>query len=59
MSSAFSSLDWLVFGGYFLVLALSSYIFSRKKITSTREYFVGSNTMPMLAVAISVLATSQ
>ncbi len=59
MSSAFSPLDWLVFGGYFLVLALSSYIFSRKKITTTREYFVGSNTMPMLAVAISVLATSQ
>ena len=59
MSSAFSSLDWFVFGGYFLVLAFTSYIFSRKKITSTREYFVGSNTMPMLAVAISVLATSQ
>ena len=59
MNSAFSTLDWLVFCGYFLVLALSSYIFSRKKITSTREYFVGSNTMPMLAVAISVLATSQ
>ncbi|MCD6173000.1 MAG: sodium:solute symporter [Sulfurimonas sp.] len=59
MSSAFSPLDWLVFGGYFLILALSSYIFSRKKITSTREYFVGSNTMPMFAVAISVLATSQ
>jgi Na+/proline symporter len=59
MSSGFSPLDWAVFGGYFLVLAFTSYIFSRKKITSTREYFVGSNTMPMLAVAISVLATSQ
>lgn len=59
MSSSFSSLDWFVFVSYFLVLAFSSYIFSRKKITSTREYFVGSNSMPMLAVAISVLATSQ
>ncbi len=59
MSNTFSSLDWFVFGTYFLVLAITSYIFSRAKITSTREYFVGSNSMPMFAVAISVLATSQ
>lgn len=59
MNSTFSSLDWLVFVAYFLVLGLSSFFFSRTKITSTREYFVGSNAMPMFAVAISVLATSQ
>lgn len=59
MNSAFSSLDWLVFGGYFLLLAITSYILGRVKITSTRDYFVGSNTMPMFAVAVSVLATSQ
>lgn len=59
MDSAFSLLDWLVFGGYFAILAISSYIFSRVKITSTREYFVSANSMPMFAVAISVLATSQ
>lgn len=59
MNSTFSSLDWIVFIGYFFILALSSYFFSRVKIQTTREYFVGSNTMPMLAVAISVLATSQ
>lgn len=59
MNNTFSSLDWIVFIGYFLVLALSSYFFSRSKIQTTREYFVGSNTMPMFAVAISVLATSQ
>ncbi|WP_455757411.1 sodium:solute symporter [Sulfurimonas sp.] len=59
MNSAFSSLDWFVFGAYFLVLAFTSFIFSRTKIASTRDYFVGSNTMPMFAVAISVLATSQ
>ena len=59
MDSAFSLLDWLVFGGYFAILAISSYLFSRVKITSTREYFVSANSMPMFAVAISVLATSQ
>jgi len=59
MDSAFSLLDWLVFGGYFAILAISSYLFSRVKITSTREYFVSANSMPMFAVAVSVLATSQ
>lgn len=59
MNSAFALLDWLVFGGYFALLAISSYILSSSKISSTREYFVSANSMPMLAVAISVLATSQ
>jgi SSS family transporter len=59
MHSAFSSLDWLVFGSYFLVLAITSYMLSRVKITSSRDYFVSANSMPMFAVAISVLATSQ
>ncbi|MCW9068475.1 MAG: sodium:solute symporter, partial [Sulfurimonas sp.] len=59
MQSAFSNLDWLVFGSYFVILAFTSFILSRVKITNSRDYFLGSNTMPMFAVAISVLATSQ
>jgi len=59
MSNGFSTLDWFVFGAYFLVLAISSYLFSQFKVTSSRDYFVSSNTMPMLAVAISIVATSQ
>jgi SSS family transporter len=59
MQSAFSTLDWLVFGSYFVLLAFTSVILSRVKITSSRDYFLGSNAMPMFAVAISVLATSQ
>ncbi len=59
MNNGFSPLDWGIFFAYFLVLALSSYLFSREKISSSREYFTGSNQMPMLAVAISILATSQ
>ena len=55
----FSNLDWLVFVSYFLVLAFSSFLLSRKKITSSREYFLSSNSVPMFAVAISILATSQ
>ncbi len=59
MHSAFTSIDWMIFGSYFLILILTSVILSRVKLETTRDYFVGSNSMPMLAVAISVLATSQ
>ena len=59
MQSSFSSLDWFVFLAYFLVLGITSYILSQGKIQNSREYFVSANSMPMLAVAISVLATSQ
>ncbi len=55
----FSILDWLVFGGYFFVLALSSWLFSRFSVRTVRDYFVGGNSVPMLAAAVSILATSQ
>ncbi len=59
MNSAFTVLDWSVFFAYFLVLTLTSVIFSRMKVENTRDYFVGGNSVPMFAVAMSVLATSQ
>ncbi|MDA9557516.1 sodium:solute symporter [Vibrio sp.] len=59
MNSLFSSLDWVVFAIYFAVIAYTGWHFSRVKITSTKDYFLGGNTMPMWVVAVSVLATSQ
>lgn len=59
MDSNFSSLDWMIFVSYFLVLILTSVILSQTKVKTSRDYFTGGNSMPMLAVAISVLATSQ
>ena len=59
MSSAFSSLDWLVFICYFLILGVSSFVLSRTKINSSRDFFLSSNGMGMFAVSISILATSQ
>jgi SSS family transporter len=59
MNSAFSTLDWGIFGAYFLVLTVTSVLLSQVKVKSTRDYFVGGNTVPMFAVAMSVLATSQ
>ena len=59
MHSNFTLLDWSIFLGYLLLLGLSSYLLSRQKITSTQEYFSASNTIPTLAAAISLLATTQ
>lgn len=59
MQSAFSTLDWLVFGLYFLVLTVTSVIFSRTKIESSRDFFITKHHMSTFAVAISVIATSQ
>jgi SSS family solute:Na+ symporter len=59
MQSPFSIIDWGVFVGYFLILLLSSWWLSRHPITTTRDYFLGGNRLPMVAVAFSILATSQ
>jgi len=59
MHSSFSSPDWFVFATYFFILALSSYLFSQVKIKNSRDYFTASNSMPLFAVAISIVATSQ
>ena len=59
MNSAFATLDWAVFITYFLILTVTSVLLSRMNVKSTRDYFVGGNSVPMFAVAVSVLATSQ
>ena len=59
MDSNFSTLDWIIFASYFLILILTSVVLSQTKVKTSRDYFTGGNSMPMLAVAISVLATSQ
>lgn len=59
MQSNFTTLDWAIFASYFLILILTSVMLSQNKVKTSRDYFTGGNAMPMLAVAISVLATSQ
>ena len=59
MNSSFTTFDWLVFASYFVILLVTSVVLSRIKIETSRDFFVGSNAVSMLAVAISVVATSQ
>jgi len=56
--SGFAPADWLVLVGYFLTLAITGYLFSRKSNKTTEDYFLGSRQMPPWAVAISIVATS-
>ena len=59
MQSNFSTLDWAIFFSYFLLLIFTTVLLSQNKIKTSRDYFTGGNSMPIFAVAISVLATSQ
>lgn len=59
MAQNFTMFDWVIFIGYFLLLAITGWYFSRKKVTNTEDYFLGGNNMPVWLVAISVLATAQ
>ena len=59
MGSQFVTADWIVFATYILVLAGTGWYFNRQAASSTQDYFLGGNKMPVWLVAISVLATSQ
>ncbi|KXI30062.1 sodium:solute symporter [Paraglaciecola hydrolytica] len=58
MLEQYTSLDWLVFAAYGLLLLGSGWFFNRSSANS-KDYFLGGNSMPVWVVAISVLATSQ
>ena len=59
MAANLTLLDWTIFFGYFALIALTGWYFSRRKVSNTNDFFLGSNTMPIWLVAISVLATAQ
>lgn len=59
MAGNFSILDWGLVGLYLIILFLVGLYYARKKNLTTRDYFLGSNTMAPWVVAISVIATTQ
>ncbi|MCF6331170.1 MAG: sodium:solute symporter [Sulfurimonas sp.] len=59
MEVGFGLYDWLIFGFYFVLLIFASIFLANKNMTTSREFFVASNSMPTFAVAISLLATAQ
>lgn len=55
----FTALDWGIFTVYFIILSATGWLVSRRKASSSNDYFLAAHTMPVWLVAISVLATSQ
>ena len=53
----FSSLDWLVLAGYFLLLIITGILFSRRQY-STEDYFLARGRIPLWAAGISFMATA-
>ncbi len=56
-STLFSMFDWMVLSLYFILLAASGYLLSKKQ-NSTDDYFRAGGQIPMWAAGISFLATS-
>ncbi|MEL6497114.1 MAG: sodium/solute symporter [Planctomycetota bacterium] len=56
--ATFFVLDWAVLAGYFVLLAATGYVFSRREQRTTDDYFLGGRRMPIWAVAVSIVATS-
>jgi SSS family solute:Na+ symporter len=54
----FGTIDWTVLALYFGILAISGFLFARRKSQSSEDYFLGSRSMPSWAVAVSIVATS-
>lgn len=54
---SFYLLDWLVLAGYLIILIATGIYFTRRQ-NSLNDYFLGGGQVPMLAAAISFLATA-
>jgi SSS family transporter len=65
LASSFRPADWVVMAAYFAALIASGVYFSRRASRQAKaghsqadEYFTAARTMPVWAVAISIIATS-
>ncbi|MGH7176224.1 MAG: sodium:solute symporter family transporter, partial [Tepidisphaeraceae bacterium] len=57
MLAVFGPLDWTVLAGYFALMFCVGHLTARKK-TDAEGYFLAARKMPVIAVALSIVATS-
>jgi Na+/proline symporter len=55
--AVFGALDWVVVSGYFALMFCIGHLSARRK-TDAEGYFLGGRKMPVVAVALSIVATS-
>lgn len=58
-SNGFQWADWAVLAAYFFLLIGTGAYFAARARRTTSDYFLGGRSMPVWAVAISMLATAQ
>lgn len=58
-SNGFQWADWAVLAAYFFLLIGTGAYFAARAKRNTTDYFLGGRSMPVWAVAISMLATAQ
>lgn len=58
LASALRPLDWGVLGLYLILLLVTGVLFSRREQKNTDDYFLGGRSMPVWAVALSIIASS-
>src|SRR5262245_3416437 len=56
--NGFGGLDWLVVGGYLLLLLVSGVLLARREPSGADEYFLAGRRMPAWAVAFSIVAST-
>jgi solute:Na+ symporter, SSS family len=56
---AFTGWDWLILGGYVVILAFAGYAATQRNISTADDYFLASHRAPTWLVAVSVLSTVQ
>jgi SSS family transporter len=55
--AVFGALDWSIIAAYLVVMAIVGFLAARKK-TTAEDYFLAERSMPIWAIAMSVVATS-
>ena len=55
----FTSLDWGIVAAYVAVLAVAGWLTTRRRMTTSDDYFLASHHAPTWLVAVSVLSTVQ
>lgn len=58
-SSTLNTADWLVLGGYFVLLVALGVWSNMRPVRNAEDYFLGGRSMPVWAVAFSILSTAQ
>ena len=57
-AATFGVADWAVLAGYFVLLAVTGWWYSRRKQADADDYFLAHRSMPVWAVAMSTVATA-